>query len=384
MERASDRLRTPFRVVRVGDCLGVMRTMPDRSLDALVTDPPYGIGFMGRAWDKALPDPAIWREALRVVKPGAHGIVFGGTRVYHRLGCHIEDAGWEIRDCGSWLYGQGFPKSHNIDDEHGTALKPAWEPWFLVRAPFNGTVERCYREHGTGVLNIDACRINASEGRPLIRSMSESSVNAFGNGLNGSRAAGTTTEGRWPANVILDEEAGAELDKQTGISVSRSSSGTSRYGRSGGIMGNVGSLRDRRPEGHDDEGGASRFFYCAKASRSEREAGLEHLPAAAVTDGRVVTNDTAYQRGATLRRNTHPTVKPIALMRYLVRLVTPPGGAVLDPFTGSGTTGIACALEGVSFVGVELDAHYAEIARARIACWSERAERQPALFNGDR
>jgi DNA modification methylase len=357
-----------------GDCREVMATMDADSVDAIVTDPPYGLAFMGKGWDHAVPGAEFWAEALRVAKPGAHLVAFGGTRTFHRLACAIEDAGWEVRDTLSWLYGNGFPKSHNLavafdkqdgmaargvgfttagytasatvpggmHKEHvgksdlarqwqgwGTALKPAWEPIIMARKPLAGTVAANVALHGTGALNVDGCRIDASAGRPHIASKAEPSLNAFGNGLNGSAFAGSTTLGRWPANVLLDEDAAAMLDEP------------------------------------------SRFFYVAKASRSEREAGLDGMPVTLSVHGNKWTENDARENGKpTPRTNHHPTVKPIALMRWLCRLVTPPGGVVLDPFTGSGTTGCAAALEGFRFVGIEREAEYVAIAEHRIAHWA--------------
>lgn len=260
-----------------------------------------------------------WAEqALRVLKPGGHLAAFGGTRTYHRLTAGLEDAGFEIRDCLSWLYGSGFPKSLDVSkaidraaawDGWGTALKPAWEPIVLARKPLAGTVAGNVLEHGTGALNIDGCRVAAS-GRPLRENAGRESVNCYGDGLAGSRAAGTTDVGRWPANVVLDDHAAAMLDEQA----------------------------DGPAPFYGDAGGPSRFFYTAKASRSDR--------------------------GAT---NTHPTVKPTDLMRWVIRLVTPPGGVVLDPFAGSGTTGVAARAEGVRCVLIEREEEYVRIIRGRLA-----------------
>ena len=328
--------------VRHGDCREVMAAMDAASVDAIVTDPPYGLAFMGKGWDHAVPGVEFWTEALRVAKPGAHLVAFGGTRTFHRLACASEDAGWEVRDTLSWLYGSGFPKSHN-GPWGGTALKPAWEPIIMARKPLTGTVAANVAAHGTGALNVDECRIDASAGRPHIVSKAEPSLNAFGNGLNGSAFAGSTTLGRWPANVLLDEGAAAQLDAEAGErksgvpGVRRKSHDTSAMSGRLGITG-------QREAGYGDTGGASRFFYTAKASRKERGEG-----------------------------NHHPTVKPIALMRWLCRLVTPAGGTVLDPFTGSGTTGCAAALEGFGFVGIEREAEYVAIAERRIAHWQQEA-----------
>lgn len=306
------------------DCIEAMRAMDEASIDAIVCDPPYELGFMGKAWDSSgvAYQPRTWEAALRVLKPGGHLLAFGGTRTYHRLACAVEDAGFEIRDCIAWLYGSGFPKSHN-GEWGGTALKPAHEPIVVARKPLVGTVAANVLKHGTGGLNIDGCRIEGpkaggSGGAPL----------KFG-GENHRPFHDTaeprefdTSQGRWPANVVLDPEAAAMLDEQSG----------------------------ERP-GSDGQG-ASRFFYCAKASRGERNAGLD-----------------GFEERAALR-NVHPTVKPIDLMRWLVRLVTPPGGTVLDPFTGSGTTGCAAVLEGFDFIGIEREGEYVEIARARIRHWN--------------
>jgi len=373
----------------------LLAAMPSESVDAVATDPPYGLAFMGKAWDQQVPGPDYWREVLRVLKPGGHMVAFGGTRTAHRLACAIEDAGFDLRDCVSWLYGSGFPKSHDVSkaidreagaercegvpgryasrrprerveavsayqdgvgnassavvtvpatesarawDGWGTALKPAWEPIYLARKPFKCTVAQSVLEHGCGALNIDGCRIGSDGATRDAPS---------GNGTRSNQVYGTYGAcktvplelGRWPANLVLDEEAARLLDAQTG----------------------------------ERGGGPSRFFYVAKASRSEREAGLEHFEPRI---GSAVTGRKPGSAGAqsayagtteSARRNTHPTVKPVSLMRWLVRLITPPGGIVLDPFTGSGSTGVAAVLEGARFIGCELSPEFAEIARARIA-----------------
>jgi len=410
-----------------GDCREVMATMDAASVDAIVTDPPYGLAFMGKGWDHAVPGVEFWAEALRVAKPGAHLVAFGGTRTFHRLACAIEDAGWEMRDCLSWLYGSGFPKSHNLavafdkqagmaargvgfttagytasatvppgmHQAHvgqsdlarqwqgwGTALKPAWEPIILARKPLAGTVAANVQSHGTGALNVDGCRIEGKlDGDP----------NRFAKTNGGEFVAFSKSapvvrsEGRWPANVVLDEDAAAMLDAQaprTGAAAPVTGAEASPASR-GGITN-----RRERVAGafHNDTGGASRFFYVAKASRSEREAGLEMMPEReyrgqygdGIQDNRPhMAEGYKYEAKA---RNHHPTVKPLALMRWLCRLVTPPGGVVLDPFTGSGTTGCAAVLEGFGFVGIEREAEYVAIAERRIAHWErERAPLELAL-----
>jgi len=280
----------------LGDCLEVLPTLQDNSVDSIVTDPPYGLSFMGKGWDYQVPSVEIWQECFRVLKPGGHLLAFAGTRTQHRMAVNIEDAGFEIRDMIAWVYGSGFPKSHNIGDGWGTALKPALEPITVARKPFKGTVAANVLEHGTGALNIDGCRVGTEERFNLA-----AGNKAGGNSLNMSSvgmpdADGKACVGRWPANLIHD---GSE--QPTAL------------------------LRD-----------SARFFYTAKASKDDRDKG-----------------------------NTHPTVKPTDLMAYLCRLVTPPGGIVLDPFMGSGTTGKAALSEGFQFIGIERDPDYYAICESR-------------------
>lgn len=330
--------------LRLGDCLDVMRTLDDSSVDAVVTDPPYGLAFMGKAWDHAVPGPEFFAEMLRVAKPGAHLFAFGGTRLYHRMTCAIEDAGWEVRDCLSWLYGSGFPKSHNLrgtHDGYGTALKPAWEPIVLAMKPTDGTFADNAERWGVAGLHIDGGRVGR-EPRPEYHSDGTvRSDNLSMSGRNTGRVhTGRVHTGRWPANLVLDDAAAEVLDAEVGnLASGKMRAGTQRqsnasanaYGRFEGIA--------TTADTPGDSGGPSRFFYTAKAGRAER------------TDG-----------------NTHPTVKPTDLMRWLVRLAKPPGGGViLDPFMGSGSTGVACVLEGARFIGIEREPEYLEIARKRIA-----------------
>jgi len=347
--------------VTIGDCLDTLRGMPDASVDAVVTDPPYGLGrepdprevlaawldgeayqpggrgFMGKAWDAFVPSPVVWSECHRVLKPGGHLLAFAGSRTYDWIALGVRLAGFEVRDQLMWIYGSGFPKSHNLKGEHegwGTALKPAHEPIVMARKPLVGTVAHNVTTHGTGAINVDGCRVGSEP-------ISQHGRTGDRYGFASPEPAGRAWVGRWPANVLHD----GSPEVVAGFQVT----GPSKSGRRGeraGTVTNFGGSDGVR--GHDDTGGsAARFFYSAKASRAERERGLTH------TKGE--------------RRNIHPTVKNVAVMRWLVRLVTPPAGVVLDPFTGSGTTGIACALEGFDFVGCELSPEYAEIARARIA-----------------
>jgi DNA modification methylase len=357
----------PCQIIQ-GDCLDVMRTMADGSVDAVVTDPPYGLAFMGKAWDHGVPGVAFWTEAARVAKPGAHLLAFGGTRTYHRLACAIEDAGWEIRDCLSWLYGSGFPKSHN-GAWGGTALKPAWEPVIMARKPLIGTVAANHAAHGTGALNIDGCRIGTDAGW-------EYPNGRGGEGWHGRESLSTdltipkkAEAGRWPANVALDEDAAAALDEQSGDA----GGGTGQPIDAGdfGKHGRYGKASGAVTASYADFGGASRFFYTAKASRSEREAGLDGMPAKRVIhQAQTLNNGSGGLRNGdglpTPTRNIHPTVKPVDLMRWLVRLVTPMGGTVLDPFLGSGTTLVAAIEEGCMGIGIEREPAYVEIARARV------------------
>lgn len=415
--------------VHHGDCLEVLRTLADCSVDAVVTDPPYGLSFMGRKWDYDVPGVEVWAECLRVLKPGGHLLAFAGTRTQHRMCCRIEDSGFEIRDMIAWVYGSGFPKSLDVskaidkmagqdvtaddrwvptphpvtgayktasgssqqvgqavpglrclyspatDDAKkwhgwGTALKPALEPITVARKPLCGTVAANVLEWGTGAINVDACRVESGE-RPLIESTASlPPKNCLGGSLNGSRCAGTTTQGRWPANLIHDgsEEVLAGFP-DTAASSKRTGKRTGTYGEFSG--------QSDVSMGHDDSGGtAARFFYCPKASKADRDEGCDGLAGFEVKaiGSLNMRSDAHAERTGALpkpRANTHPTVKPTALMRYLCRLVTPPGGVVLDPFTGSGSTGKAAALEGFRFIGIEREAEYVEIAKARINASSE-------------
>jgi hypothetical protein len=368
------------------DCVEAMVGMDEASVDAIVTDPPYGLEFMGKAWDRV---PQEWHVAwahgaLRVLKPGGHLLAFGGTRTHHRLVCAVEDAGFEIRDSLMWLYGSGFPKSHNLKGDWegwGTALKPAHEPIVVARKPLIGTVAANVLEHGTGALNVDGCRIGTErKPKPTVSTgrwpanvvlshaegcvcVGERRVRSVGTGAGAESNASGIKHGTGSGATYLGRKASAahygedgmeaveawecapgcpvaELDAQSGERVSGTAVG-GFHRRSNKTANCYGHFVGERTEGdvtYGDAGGASRFFYCAKASRKER--------------------------GVT---NKHPTVKPIALMCWLVRLVTPPGGTVLDPFAGSGTTGIATLREGFNFIGIEREPEYAEIARARIA-----------------
>ncbi len=437
------------------DCLEAMRAMEADTFDAIVTDPPYGLvqnkrggsgvasvdlstpygrarigagngpgGFMGKEWDSCVPGVEFWTEALRVAKPGAHLVAFGGTRTFHRLACAIEDAGWEVRDCLSWLYGSGFPKSLDVSkaidkaagaervggrpyrtpeggqelstfnnwqansmaagsqgrrktmvtdpvtdaakqwEGWGTALKPAWEPIILARKPLVSTVASNVLAHGTGALNVDGCRIETADnlnggaysdgGRSALPGDERDAAAAGMFAAGGGRLPGEYKQpsGRWPANVVLSHTLWCEHETKDGrevwscdegcpVKMLNAQTGTLTSGDVAGSVrrSNGGNGVTHGVVGHSyaDSGGASRFFYCAKASRSERGEG-----------------------------NSHPTVKPLALMRWLAKLVCPPGGTILDPFAGSGTTLLAAQEEGFSAVGIEREAEYVEIAKKRI------------------
>lgn len=345
-------------MIVAGDLFDVLPTLPEACADACVTDPPYELGFMGKAWDGrgVAFQVDTWRQVSRVLKPGAHLVAFGGTRTFHRLTCAIEDAGFEIRDCLSWLYGQGFPKSLNVGGGRGTALKPSWEPIILARKPFRGCVVANVIEHGTAALNIDACRIEGDKRDPGF--VSPNSKGIWG-GAEQQRDWADADLGRWPSNVLLDEEAAAMLDEQTG-KLHPNGNLTNKTAQ-GGIWNNAKGQGCAGPA-YFDNGGASRFYYVAKPSREERNYGLDD-PGPQFTHGATLRKI----ENTSTRGNIHPTVKPVELMRWLVKLVTPPGGAVLDPFAGSGTTGMACRYELRSFMGIEREAEYVEIAIRRIA-----------------
>lgn len=389
-----------------GNCLDVLRKCPDNYMDSIVTDPPYGLSFMGKGWDYSVPSTEIWKECLRVLKPGGHLLAFGGTRTYHRLVVNIEDAGFEIRDQIMWIYGSGFPKSQNIAlaidkqlgvesevigenpssrpnskikgnrgfDEalgegesagiqdlkaptseaakkhagYGTALKPANEPICLARKPLSEkTVAKNVLKHGVGGLNVDASRIGENPGYKYPNGPGGSNANTYGE--YAERGPVESTQGRFPANILFDEFAAGVLDEQSGQSGDKA-----RVSKANALAGNGSTMGMMKPvecvRGFADSGGASRFFYVAKASKKDRNYGLQ------IGNEQLLTS----------QQNTHPTVKPIKLMEYLVKLVTPEGGIVLDPFMGSGTTGVACQNLGFGFRGIEMTPEYYEICKARL------------------
>ena len=363
-----------------GDCREVLRELADASIDAVVTDPPYGLNFMGKAWDYQVPQVDVWQECLRVLKPGGHLLSFFGTRTYHRGVIPIEDAGFEIRDQIGWVYGSGFPKSHNQHGDWegwGTALKPAWEPIVMARKPIVGTVAANLAEHGTGALNIEGCRVETSDnlgGGAYAATPTEREQMRGAEAGNSWRRGGAgdyeQPEGRWPANLIHDgsDEVVAAFPQARGqIADASSSSETRKNQNTYGAMkrGNDGA------QARDQGGSAARFFYVAKASKQDRDDGIttpeQPVVTFATANGTSGKPSSISEGRETAYRNTHPTVKPTNLMRYLCRLVTPPGGTVLDPFMGSGSTGRGAVLEGFSFIGIEMEAAYYDFADARIA-----------------
>lgn len=454
-----------------GDCLDVLKTLPDNSVDSVCTDPPYGLadhapghvtkafiswlggdrehvpdgrGFMGKEWDRFVPPPAVFDECRRVLKPGGHLLCFSGTRTLDLMTTSIRFAGFEIRDSIAWLYGSGFPKSLDVSKAidkaagaerqvigegaafgrgslrnrsrveagyrptelnpdggaaaltapateaaqqwqgWGTALKPAFEPIVVGRKPLAGTVAGNVLEHGTGALNIDACRVGSSGGT---REVPDGTTGKIRPTVNFGMQTGDTVEagGRWPTNVVLDESQAAELDKQTGTLTSGSrSAGT--YG----LMGYMGADAAPMPAVNGDSGGASRFFptfrYEAKAPTSERPTyqrdGEAQLFAGSIRKRCVICGKQEVNVGdsacaceepdfqpdpAMLGKVAHPTVKPLDLMRWLVRLVTPPGGTVLEPFAGSGTTAEACVIEGLKCIAIEREADYLPLIIGRLS-----------------
>lgn len=370
-----------------GDCLEKLATLRDNSIDAVVTDPPYGLGeapdaltmlrdwletghhdvkskrgFMGKTWDNFVPQPRVWHEVFRVLKPGGHVLAFAGTRTQDLMSLGLRLAGFEIRDLVAWVYGSGFPKSHNLEGEWdgwGTALKPALEPITLARKPLEGTVAANVLKWHTGAISVDACRVHADdakEGRERHGGGAK-----FAEGASGFNQDAITTSpaGRWPANLIHD---GSE--EVVGLFPQSSGGAWPAKGAQFGMSGGDRKQRGERTE-MKDSGSAARFFYCAKVSPSERNAGLSDLPDKEwKADGAAIPQ--RADRPFKPSKNNHPTVKPIALMRYLCRLITPPSGTILDPYLGSGSTGVAALQEGFDFIGIEREEEYFAIASARI------------------
>jgi site-specific DNA-methyltransferase (adenine-specific) len=433
-----------------GDCLDILKTIPSDSIDSIVTDPPYGLskepdmaevltrwlagddyqhkggGFMGKSWDSFVPGPSVWRECLRVLKPGGHLLAFFGSRTQDLGTLAIRLAGFEIRDSIAWVYGSGFPKNMNISkqidkmagaqrevvgkrehptlkdkskveesagaahggnewarewdittpatdaakqwDGWGTALKPAHEPITMARKPFKGSATANVLTHGTGALNIDACQVPFAGGADEQESKAKNQHANHGNGARGnavlnpmgqSERENYNPPGRWPANLIHDGS-----DSVVGLFPQSSQTGKrSATSKAATVDGTSWGNDNHQSTEYTDSGSTARFFYCAKASAKDRHEGLD-APGPQFSHGGTLRQ---YENGGDDQKgNFHPTVKPTELMRYLCRLVTPPGGVVLDPFMGSGSTGKGAILEGFGFVGIEQDAGFVQIAVKRI------------------
>lgn len=440
--------------LHLGECLAVMRTMADNSVDAIVTDPPYGLSFMGKRWDYDVPAVEVWAECLRVLKPGGHLLAFAGTRTQHRMAVRIEDAGFEIRDMIAWVYGSGFPKSLDVSKaidkaagaersvvghrlpsgsgvagtaardstgSHiwtgeltsaepiteaarqwqgwGTALKPALEPITLARKPLAGTVAENVLAHGTGALNIDGCRVGNEVRHAAFTSLAPCKGNRLGAADTAEARRGTQGDareyvGRFPANLIHDgsAEVVAMFPSEAGAAAPVHQRNADKFRTAYSAF--AGNRDEAGSTFHADSGSAARFFYVPKADNADREDGLEGFPKTLASVGNMdaagrdpnnpnnYANDSCKARiekglpPTEPRSNTHPTVKPTDLMRYLCRLVTPPGGVVLDPFMGSCSTGRAALLDSFRFIGIEREEQYLAIAAARIAAIA----RQPSLF----
>lgn len=434
-----------FKIIE-GDVTEVLKTLPANFFDAVLSDPPYGISFMGKEWDRGVPSAATYRELSRVLKPGAFGLHFGGTRMWHRLAVNLEDAGFELRDTVMWLYGSGFPKSHNISkaleakartgsssptaqrkaamgesyaptplagtpgygttgnfsnkdtgstgievttpsakqwDGYGTALKPAVEPALLVQKPLDKTFANNALTHGCGGLNIDGCRVGFISEADRQESTAKNQHADFGTKpLTVNNAYGDWSMvqpknydpvGRFPANLILDEEAGEALDAQSGTL--KGGNFPTRRGAAVATYFAGGQLTEGGARSMGDTGGASRFFYCAKVSAKERNAGCDAFVAKVVAerDGRTTGINSAGHQAPTIAKNNHPTLKPIALTTYLAKLLLVPARAdgqprrILVPFSGAGSEMIGCLKAGWDEVwGIELDGAYVKIAEARV------------------
>ncbi len=347
--------------------------MDDCSIDFIVTDSPYGISFMSKKWDKDIPPVEYWKEMLRICKPGSFIAAAGLPRMIHHLTCAIEDAGWIIRDMIMHLFGSGFPKSHNHFglESYGTALKPAWEGWILGMKPLDGTYAQNVENWGLGGVNIDASRIPTNEkDQDYFRNDYDCTnvENEVFKIPNKFKRCGSSQLGRWPANLILDEEAAEMLDRQSGVFKSGSmilkSHVTKRNVFDKGFKsGNSCNIQK-------SSGGVSRFFYCAKSSSKERNAGLEGMElknSKRQGDMGPSANQRPNAHNGVMESNNHPTVKPLSLMRYILKLLAPPNNPiVLDPFAGSGSTLCAAKQLGIRHIGIELEKDYCDIAQKRL------------------
>ena len=404
-----------------GNMLDMLEVIEPNSIDSIITDPPYELNFMNKGWDNSgiAFQPDTWQKCYEVLKPGGYLLAFGGSRTFHRIACAIEDAGFEIRDTIMWLYGSGFPKSMNIglaiDKKNGvesidtgilspnarpncdktntlyesgtvgkeftikkatnewagwgTALKPSFEPIIVARKPFKGPLVDNVIKYGVGGINIDECRVGNEEmkaqvsGKTSRAFQSEATTTAGGKGIDHI--------GRFPANIILTYDDTDFEEVCGGFPYTKNITKT-HFAKNSNNNVNFNASKSVNIIGYEDSGSASRYFYCAKASKKDRDEGLDNFNEEKVNDGRQKEIDNAFQRGETLRKNTHPTVKPTELMQYLVRLVSPNGATILDPFNGSGSTGKAVMYENkeknknYKYIGIELTEEYLPISKARI------------------
>lgn len=366
--------------IKQGDCLDVLKEYPDNHFTSIVTDPPYGLSFMGKKWDYKVPSVEIWKECLRVLKPGGTMLCFAGSRTQHRMAVNVEDAGFIIKDCLMWIYGMGFPKSLNVGKKlggewegYGTALKPAYEPILLAMKPNDGTYAANAIKHGVSGINVGASRVGNEK---VVSTPTGSSGSVYAQDKwTKNNTIGERTENivRFPANIILDEESGEMLDEQTGILKGDSINRKPRTSGKPISTFNLGSNHTFPECTRTENGGASRFFYCAKASKAERNKGCEGLEEKQTKGGGGTNNtedDVCGKYGSIKAKahNHHPTVKPLKLMQYLLKLVQPPkDGLLLDPFAGSGSTIVAAKSLGFNAIGIERCEEYSKIARARIA-----------------
>ena len=343
-----------------GDSAKVLKQYPNNHFDSIVTDPPYGIEFLGKDWDNNTGAIEVWKECLRVLKPGGYMLAFSSARTYHRLATNLEDIGFEIKDQLMWLYGSGFPKSQDVGKKinkvnnkpnnkwfgWGTNLKPAHEPIVMVKKPIKQAIFKNVLEYGTGAINIDASRL------PNI-------------------------EGRFPSNVIISEEVGNDLDEKIGVKKYGNKKGGYKYDKTYNVEGFINNNKPDAPSNYGDGGGPSKYFYCPKVNRKERNIGfdLDKIPTWNPSGGYNSETGEDMRKQLTKDRqgiaNNHPTVKPVDLMKYLVKLVTPPNGKVLDPFNGSGSTGMAVKEFGGEYVGIDLDENYIDISNKRINAWNK-------------
>jgi site-specific DNA-methyltransferase (adenine-specific) len=432
-------------LLHLGDCRDAMAAMPAESIDNIIADAPYGLsdepdmaevlkhwlagddykhnsnGFMGNSWDSFVPGPSVWREAMRVLKPGGALLVFFGSRTYDMGVTAIRLAGFEIRDQVSWLYGSGFPKDVNVaravgrhvctlpgrhfltnlpredrrPDDHicpvseagaqfegeGTALKPAHEPIVWARKPLIGSVAQNVLAYGTGTLNIDAGRIDAADHwMPRGDASGIGEAGAFPAGLSNPGRSGAHDMGRWPANVVIDDSD--VILSQFPVVKSGEAAIVRNENPDRHAMGAESRPAGTQCIGYGDEGSAARFFYCAKAGKAEKDAGIAGPEQPVVffqtANGASGKPSSMSADRNTTRKNPHQTVKPVSLMRWLIRLACRPGSVLLDPFMGSGTTGMAAAYEGVEFIGCDINAEYRDVARQRIAWAQSDAIREAA------